>query len=402
MSKPFRLGVIFTHPTQHHSPLWRRLAQEPSLKVKVLYLSNQNVVQGSGDPELGAKEPWDVDLLSGYDYEFMKDLNGKVSPKVKSSTLALDLGLQLTRENFDALWLSSFVSWSHRYAFFLCKMRGIPIISQIDATVMSETGYYSLWYKTFLSIVYPFLFRLTDYWLTIGNHNEIYLRHYGVDETKMTPAPYPFDRIRFQTAIEQNPEKVIEIRRQFQWNDETILYGFAAKFIDRKRPLDFIDAIALAHRKNPNIRGMLIGGGEMDSLVDKRLSELNGEVVKVGFVNQSQLPYYYAAMDVFVCPSKIDSHPLVVSEAMAAGTPVILSDRCGNWGYSDILQHRYNGLVYPCGNLDKLAEAMLELADRKTREIYSHRAKEVAKTQDLEQTATVVMQVIERIKLTKK
>lgn len=363
-----------------------------------MYLSNQNVGEGAGDPLLNAKEPWDVDLMSGYDYEFMKDLDGKISPEVKSSTLALDLRYRLTRQNFDGVWLSSFVSWSHRYAFFLCKIRGIPIISQIDATIMSETGYYSLAYKSFLSVIYPFLFRLTDYWLTIGNHNEIYLRHYGVPDSKMSPAPYPFDRHRFQTSIAQNYQRVQEIRRQYQWNDSTILYGFAAKFIDRKRPLDFIDAVVQAHRKNPNIRGLLIGGGELESLIDQRLSKLNGEVAKVGFVNQSQLPYYYAAMDVFVCPSKIDSHPLVVSEAMAAGKPVILSDRCGNWGYSDILQHRYNGLVYPCGDIEKLADAMIYLSDKKRREIYGERAKEVVANQDLERTAQVVMEVIEKIK----
>lgn len=402
MSKPFRLGVLFTHPTQHHSPLWRRLAKEDTISLHVMYLSSENVAEDTGDRELKANEPWDVDLLSGYSFEFLKNWDGKVSKKVKKTLLCPALFERINRKNLDAIWLSSFVTYSHRLAFFLCKTRGVKIISQNDGCIMSETGYYSQAKRAFRTTFYPYLYKLSDYWLPIGNHNEIYLRFLGVSDSKMLPAPYPFDRERFEETIEKEKDLIARLRAKYAKGDETVLYGFAAKWIQRKEPMDFIEAVRIAHQKNPNIYGLLIGGGELEEEIDKKLATMNGEVIKIGFVNQSKLPIYYAAMDVFVSPSSIDSHPLVVSEAMAAGCPVILSDRCGNWGYSDILQHRYNGLVYPCGNVEKLAEAMLELADKKTREMYSQRAKEVVKTQDLEQTAKVVMEVIEKIKSEKK
>ncbi len=401
MSRPFRFGVIFTHPTQHHSPLWQRLAKEPDLEIHVMYLSSENTNKGTGDRELGVKEPWDVDLLSGYKYEFLKNWNGQVSPLVKSSLICPSLNQRLKKKNIDAVWLSSFVTWSHRVAFLLCKLRGITIISQNDGTIMSDTGYYNSAQQVMRSMLYPFLYRLSDYWMPIGNHNEIYLRRYGVDESKMFPAPYPFDRKRFVETIGAQEDKIQEIREKYKWTNETVLFGFAAKWIERKSPLDFIDAIKIAHQKNQNIRGLLIGGGVLEGEIDKRLATMNGEVVKVGFVNQNQLPLYYAAMDVFTCPSKVDSHPLVVSEAMASGCPVILSDRCGNWGYSDIVQHKYNGIVYPWGNIEKFSEAILELADKEVRACYSQRAKEIAATQDLEVTAKNIMALVEKIKKSK-
>jgi glycosyltransferase involved in cell wall biosynthesis len=88
----------------------------------------------------------------------------------------------------------------------------------------------------------------------------------------------------------------------------------------------------------------------------------------------------------------------VVSEAMVSGTPPILSDRCGNWGYNDTVRHRYNGLIYPCGNSDALAKAMLEMAVHENRQLYSKRSQEVFYQQDLYCEVNAFLEVIERIK----
>jgi len=142
----------------------------------------------------------------------------------------------------------------------------------------------------------------------------------------------------------------------------------------------------------------MIGGGDLEAEINERLAMLNGEVINLGFVNQAKIPLYYAAMDVFVVTSWIDPHPLVVSEAMASGTPPILSDRCGNWGYSDTVRHRYNGLVYPCGDADALASRLLEMAAPDTRKRYSERSKEVFDGQDLHFAVNAFLEVVERIK----
>lgn len=86
---------------------------------------------------------------------------------------------------------------------------------------------------------------------------------------------------------------------------------------------------------------------------------------------------------------------------MAAGCPPILSDRCGNWGYSDTVQHRYNGLVYPCGNVKMLLEAMLTLTDKQTRQLYSQRAKDVFSQQDLNYELNTFLKLISKIKTQK-
>lgn len=395
MKDTFRLGVVFTHPTQHHAPLWRKLNEQPGVALTAFYLCNENQI--SGDKQLGSSQPWDVDLLGGYQYEYLKTFKGKIAPKTEKGLFNPALFNRLTPQNFDAVFVSSFYTYSYRLAMLLCKSRGIPILMQNDATIITDTHYGKL-RKTVQSILYPWMYNLVDYWISSGDHNEIYLRYFGVPDKKIVRGCYPVDRDRFEQTIAENQEEIQSIRKQLCWDSNTILYGFIGKYIDRKNPFEFIEAIAKAHQTDSRIRGIMIGGGELQPEIDKRLAAMNGEVINVGFVNQSKLPLYYAALDVFVSTSWRDPHPLVISEAMAAGTPPILSDRCGNWGYNDTVRHGYNGLVYPCGNVNTLVEAIVALADSNTRQTYSQHSKEVFSQQDLYCQLNAFMEIIGRIK----
>ncbi|GAA6615450.1 glycosyltransferase family 4 protein [Scytonema sp. NUACC26] len=395
MQDKFRLGVVFTHPTQHHAPLWRKLNEQPGVSVSVFYLCNQNQV--GGDKQLGSSEPWDVDLVSGYQYEYLKTLTGKTASKAEKKLLNPGLFNRLTPQNFDAIFLPSFYTYSYRLTVLLCKLRGIPVIMQNDATIITD-AHYKRSRQVILSVLYPWMFGLADYWISSGDHNEIYLRHYGIPMEKMVRGCYPVDRDRFDKTISQHQQEIQQIRQQLCWNGDTVLYGFTGKYIERKNPFEFIEAIAKAHQTDPRSRGIMIGGGVLEPEINQRLAAMNGEVLNLGFVNQSKLPLYYAAMDVFVSTSRSDPHPLVISEAMAAGCPAILSDRCGNWGYSDTVQHRYNGLVYSCGNVNALVEAILALTKTDTRNAYSQHAKEVFSKQDLNCELNAFLEIIDKIK----
>ena len=192
MNAPFRLGIVFTHPTQHHGPLWRKLNEQPGLSVKVLYLCNENQI--SGDALLGgSSQPWDVDVLSGYEYDYLKDLSGRVPSQQEKNVISPELFNSLTPDNFDAIFMQSFVNYSYRLTALLCKLRRIPLIMQNDATIMSD-GRYSRSRQIVMAILYPWMLNLADYWLSCGDHNEIHLRHYGVADEKTVPGCQNLDR----------------------------------------------------------------------------------------------------------------------------------------------------------------------------------------------------------------
>jgi glycosyltransferase involved in cell wall biosynthesis len=68
----------------------------------------------------------------------------------------------------------------------------------------------------------------------------------------------------------------------------------------------------------------------------------------------------YDSIDVLVVPSEwFDNCPFVISEAFAAGVPVVGADF---GGISSMIRHEVDGLLFPMGDARCLARALLRLA----------------------------------------
>src|SRR5438046_5838349 len=64
-AKRLRLGALVTHPVQYHAPLFRALAAESGVDLRVYYAHAPTPEeQGIG---FGVPFSWDTDLTTGYD-----------------------------------------------------------------------------------------------------------------------------------------------------------------------------------------------------------------------------------------------------------------------------------------------------------------------------------------------
>jgi glycosyltransferase involved in cell wall biosynthesis len=70
------------------------------------------------------------------------------------------------------------------------------------------------------------------------------------------------------------------------------------------------------------------------------------------------LPELYASCDAFVFASVTETLGLVVLEAMASGLPVVAAPA---GGVRDHLRHEQNGLAYPPGDAEAMAQRMVRL-----------------------------------------
>jgi glycosyltransferase involved in cell wall biosynthesis len=144
-------------------------------------------------------------------------------------------------------------------------------------------------------------------------------------------------------------------------DENAVVFGFAGKFIEKKRPLDFLQAVRQAALRNSRIQGLMIGDGPLRTVCEEFGRNRQNPVRYTGFLNQSHVAEAYVACDALVLPSDGgETWGLVVNEAMACGRPCLVSDRVGCG--PDLISSGQTGAVFPLGDVNAITAAMLQMA----------------------------------------
>lgn len=181
----------------------------------------------------------------------------------------------------------------------------------------------------------------------------------GVDTDAFKPLPYN-EPLAHSLGLMKNGQMDASMR----------VVGFAGELREKKglRPLLGAYAqVSSMHRVSLLIVGDIRSGDDRQVFEEFKLSLPDAGLLVTGFVPYSDLPAYYALMDVFVHPSLRDGLPNALLEAMASEKPVIATPV---GGIPDALTDCKNGrLVRPNDSIE-LASAIDELltdADQRTR-----------------------------------
>lgn len=125
-----------------------------------------------------------------------------------------------------------------------------------------------------------------------------------------------------------------------------------------------VDVVARAFvrlvREVPDVRLRIVGDGELRDSLRRTLAVVSERVEFTGFTPWDQLPLVYADADVLCVPSRYDGWGLVVPEGLAAGLPVIASDRMG--AALDLIRNGVNGWLAAAGDEEAVFAAMREAA----------------------------------------
>ena len=119
-----------------------------------------------------------------------------------------------------------------------------------------------------------------------------------------------------------------------------------------------LSAFAHVQQQHPAAELVVAGNGSLRASLEAQSESLGlANVTFTGPVAPAAMPALYAAADVYVNASLIDNMPLSLLEAYGSGLPVVTSDAGGiPW----IAEHGRTALVVPAGDVDALANAMLD------------------------------------------
>jgi glycosyltransferase involved in cell wall biosynthesis len=197
----------------------------------------------------------------------------------------------------------------------------------------------------------------TEAWLTYEAWKVICCSNYmvshvkwvfGLPEDKLVMIPNGVDAKEYEKSdIDLN-----QFRRRFALPEEKIVL-FVGRLVYEKGIHVLINAVPKVLEK-VNAKFVIVGNGYMQQSLLEHIRNIGlaHKVMFTGFVDDKTLRNLQKCADVSVVPSLFEPFGIVALEAMAAKSPVVVSD---TGGLSEIVEHEVTGIkVYP-NNPDSLA-----------------------------------------------
>lgn len=344
-----RLGILVSHPIQYYAPIFRELTKRMDLHVFYGQLADHAQQALAG---FGVGFDWDVDLISGYSSSVLDNRSPKPDVITFKGCEVPTMRADLAGQNLDALLVVGWYQKAFMQGVVAAKRLGIPVMVRGD----SQLGMPGNALKRAAKLaLYPTFLRAFDAALYVGQHSRTYYEHFRYPKERLFFSPHCIDTERFATNATQ--EARLARRAAMRVSPETPLILFAGKLVSFKRPLDVIRAAAKLRADGSAAEVVIAGAGPLQDEVEAEALKLGVPLHCLGFCNQSVMPSVYAAADVLALPSTgRETWGLVSNEALASGTPVVISEECGC--APDLTADGAVGRSFPGGDVEGLAKAL--------------------------------------------
>jgi glycosyltransferase involved in cell wall biosynthesis len=387
----FRIAVVTTHPIQYHAPWFRGLEAHPNLDTEVLFC-HEATSEDQSQAGFGVPFNWDMPILEGYRYRFLENVASHPSLGRFTGLDTPEIQEVIRSERFDAVLINGWHYKSAWQAMRACWKTKTPVMVRSDSHLHTARP---LLKRIAKQPFYSWFISKLDACLSVGKWSSDYFLHYGAAPERVFIVPHVVDTDYFESESKRLTPQRQTLRAQWGLDDSATVFLFAGKFTDKKRPVDFVNAIEQARLRETSVAGLMVGDGPLRKQCEDIARRKDIPIKFAGFLNQSQIAQAYVAADALILPSDGgETWGLVVNEAMACGLPCFVSDHVGCG--PDMIIPNETGAVFPLGNTEELGALLAEFAvDRKRIGEMGERAKEQAQKYTLSVAVDRTLQAVE-------
>ena len=171
------------------------------------------------------------------------------------------------------------------------------------------------------------------------------------------------NRARFNAALREWPREAA--RQQLGISESELLVLLLGTVCERKGQIDLVEAVRHLSDQNAAKAKFLIVGDRASDYSER----LGRALQRVPYSRRSRIEVipetadavrFYAAADIFVCTSRVESFPRVILEALAAGLPIITTPV---FGIAEQVQQNASALFYEPGDAQALAGAIARMIE---------------------------------------
>jgi glycosyltransferase involved in cell wall biosynthesis len=153
-----------------------------------------------------------------------------------------------------------------------------------------------------------------------------------------------------------------QVRTELRVHSDALLITMVSRLIRSKGVLEFAAAAEQVHELHPEVKFLIVGPEDnesLDRLTSSELAQITQFVTWTGVRND--ICAVLAASDIFVLPSFLrEGIPRVLLEAASLGLPIVTTD---SPGCNEVVEHGVNGFLVPIRDQAALAQAIVRLVE---------------------------------------
>lgn len=342
-----RVAFLQELPTPYRWPLLRRLGDEPSLELTVLFYTRTEADRAWGLAPESVPGGVQVEFLPGS----TRAVRGRRSLYFHWNPSIAD---RLRGGGFDVVVLPGWSMPTTLRAWLHCRSAGTPYV------VFSETNALRprpAWLRLAKRVFLRPIVGGAAACLATGTASATYLAGHGARPDRVFRFANTPDVPDLAARVDRERGGAARVRASLDTPADADVVLFVGRLIGAKDPHTLLAAQALLEAGGGGPFLWIVGDGP-EAVGLRAFAGDRGlrRVRFVGSLRPDELPPLWSASDVFVLPSVHEPWGVVVNEAMAAGLPVVLSDRVG--AAPDLLREGENGRSFPAGDAQALADAL--------------------------------------------